>query len=72
MENKISNCVTGWHTIFFNNHAEKWKKALDKEENMSAILMNLSKSFDTINHDLLLAKLKACGFSKQALSLMCS
>ena len=51
---------------------EKWKKALDKEENMSAIFMDLSKAFDTINHDLLLAKLKAYGFSKQALSFMCS
>ena len=51
---------------------EKRKKALDKEENMSAIFMDLSKAFDTINHNLLLAKLKAYGFSKQALSFMCS
>ena len=39
---------------------------------MSAIFMDLSKAFDTINHGLVLAKLKAYGFSKQALSFMCS
>ena len=61
-----------WHKTFFNSHARKMEKSLDKEENMSAIFMDLSKAFDTLNHDLLLAKLKAYGFSKQALILMCS
>ena len=32
--------------------------------------MDLSKTFNTINHDLLIAKLKAYGFSKEALKLM--
>ena len=34
--------------------------------------MELSKAFDTMDHDLLLAKLKAYGFSFNALDLMCS
>ena len=48
---------------------EKWKKELDNNGYAGAILMDLSKAFDTINHELLIAKLYACGFSKDALKL---
>ena len=51
---------------------EKWKSALDKRENICVLFMDFSKTFDTINRDLLLAKLKAYGFSINALNLMCS
>ena len=49
---------------------EKWRRTLDKGECVSALFMDLSKAFDTINHDLLIAKLKAYGFSEEALKLM--
>ena len=49
---------------------EKWKKAVDKGEHVSALFMYLSKAFDTVNHDLLFAKLKAYGFSLNAVEVM--
>ena len=41
----------------------------DKRGYGGAILMDLSKAFDTLNHDLLIAKLHVYGFSKSALML---
>ena len=77
IKNRISKCVTDFKKSHGTQHSlivmlEEWKNALDKEENLSAIFMDLLKAFDTINYDLLLTKLKAYGFSKQALSFMCS
>ena len=40
---------------------EKWKHQLDKNGFAGAIMMDLSKAFDTINYDLLNAKLHAYG-----------
>ena len=39
---------------------EKWKQIIDNEGYEVAILMDLSKTFDTINHELLIVKLHVC------------
>ena len=77
----VTNLLSGYITGFRKSHGsqhflakmlENWKSALDKSESVCILFMDLSKAFDTINRDLLLAKLKAYGFSKDALTLMVS
>ena len=49
---------------------EKWKYTLDNKNFAGAVLMDLSKAFDTINHELLIAKLHAYGFCQNSLQLI--
>ena len=51
---------------------EKWKKHLDNNGIAGAILMDLSKAFDKLNHELLVAQFEAYGFEKGTLAILLS
>ena len=68
----LSDFVSAYRNKCSSNHMifrliEEWKEKLDKEYFARAVLMNLSKAFDCIPHDLLIATLNVCDFGRKSL-----
>ena len=77
MDEYLSPHLCGYRKGFSTQTAlssliEKWKEILDNKGYGAAVLMDLSKAFDTINHELLIAKLHAYGFTKESLIIIFS
>ena len=49
--------------------SEQWRECLDNKKLILAVLMDLSKVFDCLPHDLLIAKLEAYSFDRNTLKL---
>ena len=49
---------------------EIWKRSVDNGKAFGALLTDLSKAFDCLDHELLIAKLNAYGFSLTASKLI--
>ena len=49
---------------------EKFKKALDQGDEYAALVTDLSKAFECLRHNLIIAKVHAYGFDKASLRLM--
>ena len=75
--NILSPLLSGFRKGYSTQHAlvrviESWKKCLDSSGIVGTILMDLSKAYDCIPYDLLIAKLSAYGFQRNALKLIYS
>ena len=71
----LSNLVSGFRKGYSTQHAlfrviETWKQSLDSRSVVGTILMDLSKAYDCIPHDLLIATLEAYGRDRNGLSLL--
>ena len=49
---------------------EEWKKSVDNRKAFGALLKDLLKAFDYLDHELLIAKVNAYGFSLPILKLI--
>ena len=55
--------------VDLEKHLTSWQNSLDKGGFVVSILMDLTKAYNCLPQDLLLAKLQAYGFSKESIRL---
>ena len=77
MNKHLSPYLCGFRKGFSTQYSlivmlEKWKLALDNNGIAGALLTDLSKAFDCINYELLIAKMDAYGFDRESLALILS
>ena len=75
IKNKSSSDLCGYRKGFSTQYAlfsliESWEKILDEKGFGGAVLMDLLKAFDTLNHELLIAQFSGHGFSNESLKLI--
>ena len=75
LEDKLSTLQCGFRKGYSTQHClivmlEKWKQAIDKGNATGALLSDLSKAFDCLDHNLMVAKLHAYGCDYNSLKLI--
>ena len=76
-ETKLSKFLCGFRKRYSTQHAlfnllKNWQNSLDHNEKVGTLLMDLSKAYDTLPHDLLIAKLAAYGLEYNSLKFLYS
>ena len=71
----LSPKLCGFRKVHSTQHAllnllKNWQKCLDKSGVAGTVLMDLSKAYDCLPHDLLLVKLSAYGFDESTITLI--
>ena len=77
MEEYFSPLISAYRTNYSSKHViirllEEWRKKLDNNFVVGAVLSDLPKAFDCIPHDLLIAKLAAYDLGEEALMYILS
>ena len=73
MNQHISNLVSAYRKNYSSQHVlkrllEEWKKCLDNNYVVGGVLMDLSRAFDCVPYDLLVAKLEAYAINENLLA----
>ena len=75
IENTFNQVLRGFYKAHSTQHLlfrllQKWQKEFDSGRFTDTILMDLSKAYDSLCHDLLIAKLEAYGLGNGSLNLL--
>ena len=74
-ETILLNFISAYKKSYSSNHVlsrliENWKRSRDNKYFVGTVILDLSKAFDCISHDLLAEKLHAYGLSEDALTFV--